>query len=181
MLTNRKLLRVLHSTFTKSNYATRSSGPRHASTRRVDRIASLVSNGEGLSSGAVVEFNGFVRSVRRQKRVAFAAIGDGSCIAPLQVVLDPKQSERYESQVVISTPILTLSSHRLQTGVGVSVKGKWKSSPQGKEQEHEVNAIEVQVHEHHDHVVCRPIWYYKNIYPANCRYPKVIPSSKEKT
>lgn len=37
--------------------------------------------------------HGFVRSVRRQKRIAFAAIGDGSCLAPLQLVLRPEQAE----------------------------------------------------------------------------------------
>lgn len=41
--------------------------------------------------------NGYIRSVRKQKHVAFAALGDGSTIEPLQVVLNPRQAERWIS------------------------------------------------------------------------------------
>jgi asparaginyl-tRNA synthetase len=37
--------------------------------------------------------NGFVRSVRKQKRVAFAALGDGSSLKTVQAVLTPEQAD----------------------------------------------------------------------------------------
>ena len=39
---------------------------------------------------APVEVHGWVRSIRKQKRVAFAAVGDGSCPDGLQAVLSPE-------------------------------------------------------------------------------------------
>lgn len=40
-----------------------------------------------------LEVQGFVRSIRKQKRIAFAAIGDGSNLLPIQAVLEPAQAE----------------------------------------------------------------------------------------
>lgn len=42
-----------------------------------------------------VAVNGFVKSMRRQKRLAFAEIADGSCLEPLQAVLSPEQANAY--------------------------------------------------------------------------------------
>lgn len=39
--------------------------------------------------------NGFVRTVRKQKRVAFAAIGDGTSVEAVQTVLTPEQAKEY--------------------------------------------------------------------------------------
>jgi asparaginyl-tRNA synthetase len=39
-----------------------------------------------------VEVNGYVRTIRKQKRIAFAAIGDGSSLQPVQAVLTPDQA-----------------------------------------------------------------------------------------
>lgn len=39
-----------------------------------------------------VDVYGWVRSLRRQKKVAFAAIGDGSTLDPLQAVLKPEHA-----------------------------------------------------------------------------------------
>jgi asparaginyl-tRNA synthetase len=59
-------------------------------------IAALLSSvSSDASEPRNVTVNGFVRSVRKQKRVAFAALGDGTSIEPLQVVLTPEQAERY--------------------------------------------------------------------------------------
>lgn len=44
---------------------------------------------------SLISVTGNVRTVRKQKRISFAAIGDGSTIQPLQVVLDPGQAEGY--------------------------------------------------------------------------------------
>jgi asparaginyl-tRNA synthetase len=45
-----------------------------------------------------VKVNGWIRSVRKQKRVAFAAVGDGSTIDSLQAVLKPEQAAEYVSK-----------------------------------------------------------------------------------
>lgn len=42
-----------------------------------------------------VTVNGWVRSVRKQKRIAFAHIGDGTTTKPLQAVLKPEQAARW--------------------------------------------------------------------------------------
>jgi hypothetical protein len=39
-----------------------------------------------------VKINGFIRSVRKQKRFAFAEISDGSTLEPLQAILKPAQA-----------------------------------------------------------------------------------------
>lgn len=39
--------------------------------------------------------NGFIRSVRKQKRFAFAEISDGSTVKPLQAILNPSQAAEY--------------------------------------------------------------------------------------
>jgi asparaginyl-tRNA synthetase len=48
---------------------------------------------QGAPSGETLTINGFVRSVRKQKRVAFAAIGDGSTLKTVQAVFSPEQAE----------------------------------------------------------------------------------------
>ena len=56
--------------------------------------------------------NGFVRSVRKQKRVAFAAIGDGSSLKTVQAVLTPEQADGSVPEQLYHTmlPMLTRSS-----------------------------------------------------------------------
>jgi asparaginyl-tRNA synthetase len=56
-------------------------------------IASLLSRELTPPENEVITINGFVRSVRKQKRVAFAALADGSAMQPLQAVLTPAQAE----------------------------------------------------------------------------------------
>ena len=57
-------------------------------------------------SGEILTINGFVRSVRKQKRVAFAAIGDGSTLKTVQAVFSPEQADG-------SVDSFKPSSHRL--------------------------------------------------------------------
>lgn len=40
------------------------------------------------------EVYGFIRSIRKQKTRAFASIGDGSSLEPLQAMLTPEQAQR---------------------------------------------------------------------------------------
>jgi hypothetical protein len=43
------------------------------------------------------EVFGFVRSIRKQKTRAFASIGDGTSLEPLQAMLTPAQAQRYRN------------------------------------------------------------------------------------
>lgn len=47
------------------------------------------------SDGAERQVYGFIRSIRKQKTRAFASIGDGSSLEPLQAMLSPEQAQRY--------------------------------------------------------------------------------------
>lgn len=111
---------------------------RRSSTYPERNIASLLARSPASASlgveqsGGTIRINGFVRTVRKQKRVAFAAVGDGSSLESLQVVLNPEQAEG------------------LSTGVAVAITGQWKPSPAGKEQTHELHAEEVQILGQHD-------------------------------
>ncbi|KAF2459566.1 mitochondrial carrier domain-containing protein [Lineolata rhizophorae] len=99
------------------------------------RISSLLRSQSSASSvgpnattvSPLVSVNGFVRSVRKHKRVAFAAIGDGSSLQPLQVVMTPEHAKE------------------LSTGSSVTVVGRWHPSPSGKLQQFELHAEEVKV------------------------------------
>ncbi|EAW09534.1 asparagine--tRNA ligase SLM5 [Aspergillus clavatus NRRL 1] len=74
-----------------------------------------------------IKVNGFIRSVRKQKRFAFAEISDGTTIEPLQAILKPAQA------------------CELATGTAVEISGLWKACPPGKEQSHELQTTEVKV------------------------------------
>jgi len=50
---------------------------------------------QNTNNGDTVTVHGFVQSLRKQKKVAFVALTDGSSIEPLQVVLSPDQAEGY--------------------------------------------------------------------------------------
>ncbi|KAF2760684.1 asparaginyl-tRNA synthetase [Pseudovirgaria hyperparasitica] len=98
------------------------------------QIASLLANGSridtqsaGVPPNGAITINGFVRSIRKQKRVAFAAIGDGSSLRSLQAVLTPEQAEG------------------LSTGTAVTITGRWQPSPSGKEQSYELYAQDVRI------------------------------------
>ncbi|KAL5121039.1 asparaginyl-tRNA synthetase [Pleosporales sp. CAS-2024a] len=69
---------------------------------------------------------GYVRTVRKQKRIAFAAIGDGSTLQTLQAVLPPHLADG------------------LSTGIAVAVSGKWMPS-QGQGQSHELQVDDVRI------------------------------------
>lgn len=64
------------------------------STSRASRqhftISKLLSEEQPVDD---VEVHGWVRTLRKQKRIAFLALGDGSAYQPLQAVLTPEQSE----------------------------------------------------------------------------------------
>lgn len=47
----------------------------------------------GSSEVEAITVHGYVRSVRKQKRIAFAVIGDGSTLQTVQAVLSPQLAE----------------------------------------------------------------------------------------
>lgn len=97
--------------------------PSHT-VRLASSVARLLA---GPRQGERVSVDGWVRSVRKQKRIAFAAVGDGSSLAPVQVVMSPEQAAG------------------LSTGAAVSIQGEWQECPPGKQQSHELHARRVQV------------------------------------
>ncbi len=54
-------------------------------------VADILHNGK---DGETVSATGWVRSVRKQKRVAFAAISDGSTVDSLQAVMSPEDAAK---------------------------------------------------------------------------------------
>ncbi|KAL4931226.1 asparagine--tRNA ligase SLM5 [Aspergillus undulatus] len=74
-----------------------------------------------------VKINGFIRSIRKQKRLAFAEISDGSSLRAIQATLKPSQAAE------------------LSTGTALEISGTWKASPPGKEQSHELRATGVKI------------------------------------
>ena len=58
---------------------------------RGSSIATILSRDEPIENA---EVKGWIRSVRKQKKIAFAALGDGSTLDSLQAVLKPEQVEQ---------------------------------------------------------------------------------------
>jgi len=65
---------------------------RHYSQNKSRRLVDVL---ESDRDEATVTVHGFVQSVRKQKKIAFAALSDGSSLEPLQAVLQPEQAEKY--------------------------------------------------------------------------------------
>jgi asparaginyl-tRNA synthetase len=65
-----------------------------STTQKPTNIASLLQSSANNidESTPEIEVNGYVRTIRKQKRIAFAAIGDGSSLQPVQAVLTPDQA-----------------------------------------------------------------------------------------
>lgn len=54
-------------------------------------------NSQNKYENEEITLEGFVRSVRKQKRFAFAEISDGSTVKSLQAILTPEQGAAYVS------------------------------------------------------------------------------------
>lgn len=65
----------------------------------INDIAALLSRGAEAEN---VTVHGWVRSVRRQKKIAFAVIGDGSSLDSVQAVLKPE-----DAALLVITPATT--------------------------------------------------------------------------
>jgi len=64
-----------------------------STSRRLSPTIQQLLSCNSLNENHAVSITGFVRSVRRQKRVAFAAVNDGSSPDGLQAVLDPETAK----------------------------------------------------------------------------------------
>ena len=63
---------------------------------RHDRLLAGPSKGDSLHLDQPIKVTGLVRSIRKQKNVAFARIGDGSTLANIQAVFpDPSLAKEY--------------------------------------------------------------------------------------
>ncbi|KAF2864643.1 hypothetical protein BDV95DRAFT_555765 [Massariosphaeria phaeospora] len=112
-----------------SAHAPRPCRLRCSSTLRPTNIAALLattSHPRPQQPGQTLTLNGWVHTVRKQKRVAFAAIGDGSSMRTVQLVLSPEQADG------------------LSTGTAVAATGRWTPSP-GHEQSHELHVDSLRV------------------------------------
>lgn len=81
----------------------------------------------GAPSDSNIACAGLVRSIRKQKKVAFASISDGSTLEGFQAVLNPQDAKD------------------IQNGAYVKLEGKWKAS-QGAGQKHELLVEKVLSH-----------------------------------
>lgn len=68
-----------------------SSAAAKGSSPRGNSIATILARDASIEDA---EVHGWVRSVRKQKKIAFAALGDGSTLDSLQAVLKPEQVEQ---------------------------------------------------------------------------------------
>lgn len=68
-----------------------------STTQKPANIASLLKSSaeNDEETSPEIEVNGYVRTIRKQKRIAFAAVGDGSSLQPVQAVLTPDQALSY--------------------------------------------------------------------------------------
>lgn len=94
-------------------------------------------------SSPSIQINGWVKSVRRQKKFSFAVISDGSSGHGLQAVFsDPNLAKRFVFVGPAPDEITELC--RLTNGASVRLTGKLTESPgAGQDHELQVDAVEV--------------------------------------
>nr|POF15274.1 asparagine--trna ligase, mitochondrial [Quercus suber] len=97
-----------------------------ASSRALQRRINVAELLQQTGNVEEVELSGWIRSVRKQKRVAFAVLGDGSTTKPLQAVLKPELAAE------------------ISTGAAVRLHGSWQASV-GNKQSHELQVAKIQV------------------------------------
>lgn len=79
-------------------------------------VAKLLGTSPESVDEVKVNVNGFIRSIRNQKKISFASIGDGSSVQPLQALLTPQQAERSDNHTnkFSSTPNRMIDSRPVQ-------------------------------------------------------------------
>lgn len=81
-----------------------------ATTRQ--SVAELLELSPQADAPESVELRAFIRSIRKQKKKAFAAVDDGSSLRPLQAVLEPEQAQR-SAPSPLGSPAHQLTEHRV--------------------------------------------------------------------
>jgi len=84
---------LIHLLRVDSSTALRGVTRHYASQRSIAKLLQSTSADSDVT--CEVNLNGFVHSVRKQKRVAFAAVADGSSLQHVQVVMNPTQAEKF--------------------------------------------------------------------------------------
>lgn len=115
-----------------------------APASRKARLADILGQDRPIEVDPVT-VTGFVRSIRKQKRIAFAAIGDGTSSEPLQAVLRPEQAAKYVTPLAALSSLIrsSQSTQSLSNGCAVTLTGALKSSPYGKKQASELQVENV--------------------------------------
>ena len=93
------------------------------------RIAAILAGGQ---PGETLTVTGWIRTARKQPKLAFVELNDGSCMQNLQIVIDA------------ATPQYDAFLKDLSTGASLAVEGELKESP-GKNQRIELHASAVTV------------------------------------
>src|SRR5687767_10226433 len=75
---------------------------------------------------------GWIKTHRQSKRVSFIELGDGSCVAPLQLVVDPTNAT------------YAAAASKLTTGASIIAEGTLVDSP-AKGQKYEFQVASVQL------------------------------------
>ncbi|KAJ5661329.1 uncharacterized protein N7484_000701 [Penicillium longicatenatum] len=97
---------------------------------RVLRCAQILQSGKDAPcrlENQEIKVNGFIRSLRKQKKIAFAGVSDGSTVELVQALMKPELAAD------------------LSTGSAVTMTGIWKASPPGKTQTHELEVTGVEI------------------------------------
>lgn len=79
-----------------------------------------------------IQLEGWIKTLRTQKQIAFINLSDGSCFTPIQIVLDPEQLDNF-SEIT-----------KLGTGAALRIRGKVIPSFTGKSA-CEIQAVEIEV------------------------------------
>jgi asparaginyl-tRNA synthetase len=87
--------RTFATSVTRLGHNSATPGARPGVLRCAQILQASKADGPNRFEDQEVQVNGFVRSVRKQKRVAFAEISDGSTVMPLQAILKPAQAAEY--------------------------------------------------------------------------------------
>jgi asparaginyl-tRNA synthetase len=100
------------------------------------KIKSLLTQQSLLcESQETVRVKGWVRSVRKQKKLAFLDIYDGSCLQGLQAILTDEYSDSFD-RISLSDrlfPSCCLTRCRISTGTSVDLTGTLVTSSGGKQ------------------------------------------------
>ena len=119
---------------------------RFFSTRLPRTINQLLTSPD-ISPAAPINVNGWIKSVRRQKNIAFAIINDGSSNHGLQAVFTNAALAKQYVVLWLSRAQLTSyasNTQRLTNGACVRVSGELLDSPgSGQDKELRVNSVEI--------------------------------------